>query len=223
MALILDLETAPIDDVTTYLEPVAAPSNYKDQEKIASYIKEKTQERAESAGLDPDLCRIVCLGYMREDLHREPFVHICRDEHEERRALTELWNHIVEGVDIISFNGFRFDLPVIMRRSLYLNIPYRVLNMDRYRSNHIDLWQKLSFNGQIAAHSLSFYAQRFGFGGDLDITGADVARLIREGNYEAVAAHCRQDVWWTARLAQRLGYWDGVVDPQAKLAEAVGF
>ena len=35
---------------------------------------------------------------------------------------------------------------------MYLDVPCPVLSVDRYRSEHIDLWQKLSYNGAITAH-----------------------------------------------------------------------
>lgn len=225
-AIVLDIETAPIADVQTYLEPVSAPSNYKDPEKIKAFIEEKTIEKANNAGLDADLGQIVCIGWLREDIDKAPRLMVCRDEHEERQALTALWGDILSGGDLITFNGFRFDLPFIMRRSLYLRVPYRALSIDRYRSNHIDLFQKLTFNGQIDGHSLSFYAQRFGLTGDLDVKGSEIAALARAGQWDAIKAHCEQDVWWTADIAKRLGYWDGVGQAEADLtlaAQAVGF
>ena len=216
--IIIDLETAPIVDVDTYLvEPVSAPAHYKDETKIAAYIAEEQKKRRDRASLDPDLCRIVCLGWMREDIDREPVVLPCATELAERQALQRLWAD-VGGASIITFNGFRFDLPVLMRRSLFLDLApgaWTTLSVDKYRSPHVDLWQRLSFNGAISAHSLPFYAQRFGFWGDHDVTGAEVGALVAEGQWVAIADHCRQDVWWTAQLAKKLGVWRGATSRPA--------
>jgi DNA polymerase elongation subunit (family B) len=221
-AIILDLETCPIDDVLTYLPPVSAPSNYKDVEKIAEYIVEKTLEAADRAALKPDLCRIVCLGYLVSGT-KEPVMHVCKDEHAEKVALTKLAQHInTHGCDVITFNGHRFDLPVIMRRALYLGVSMKALSVDRYRSTHIDLFQKLTFNGQIDGFSLSFYAQRFGLGGDLEVSGKEIPAMVKAMEWDAIARHCRQDILWTAGIAKKLGVWDGVAQ-DTTLADAVGF
>jgi hypothetical protein len=249
-AIILDLETCPIDDAATYVPPppeiplpdlsaITAAKNLVDPVKILADLEKRrasaladyeaavsargakyTKQIADSA-LDPDLCRIVCLGYLTHE-SVEPVMRVCKDEHDERQALAGLWQQInATTPDVITFNGFRFDLPVIMRRSLYLGMPWRVLSVDRYRSQHIDLWQRLTFNGQITGHSLSFYAQRFGLGGDLDVHGSEIPAMVKAMDWAGIAAHCRQDVLWTAGIAKKLGVWDGVAE-QA-LPDAVGF
>ena len=66
--IVLDLESHAIPDAATYLtEPVEAPSNYKDPEKIAAYIKDAKQAQLDKAALDIDLARIVCLGFTEAD------------------------------------------------------------------------------------------------------------------------------------------------------------
>ena len=57
--LILDCECVGIETASDFLEPIEAPSNYKDPAKIESYIAEATAKAVERCGLDPDLCRIV--------------------------------------------------------------------------------------------------------------------------------------------------------------------
>lgn len=212
LALVLDLETTAIPNADQFLEPPTAPSNYKDTEKIKSYVAEKTAQNLTNCSLDPDLNRIVALGFMLEDRDLEPLVYLCPDEAAERKALITFWDVVACDGNrtrrLVTFNGFAFDLPTLMRRSVYLDIwPSRDLSVDRYRSPHVDLLQKLSFNGAIKAHSLSFYAQRFGFEIETpEWTGADIAGLVEAGNWDAIKAHCRSDVLLTFELAQRLRY-----------------
>jgi hypothetical protein len=63
-ALIVDLESFAITDAEQYVEPVDAPSNYKDPIKIAEYIKTAQGKSIDRCALDPDLARIVALGWM---------------------------------------------------------------------------------------------------------------------------------------------------------------
>ena len=62
--LILDIETIAHPDAGPWVEPVVAAANLKDPVKIAASIAERTAERDDKLGLDPDCCRIVALGFV---------------------------------------------------------------------------------------------------------------------------------------------------------------
>lgn len=207
-ALICDIETVAIADAAQYLEPVEAPANYKDHAKIAAYEVEAAAKQLDRCALDPDLCRIVALGWMLEDEDR-PVTVIAKDESQERFALMQFWRSVVDR-QFVTFHGFAFDLPVLMRRSLYLGIEHPVLNLDKYRSPHLDLYQRLTFNGVLPAHSLRFYCARFGILVDDLATGKDIAALVTTGDWNGVQGHCHADVLATRALAKRLGYLRGV-------------
>jgi predicted PolB exonuclease-like 3'-5' exonuclease len=169
---------------------------------------------------------------MMEGRDDDPRVIVCRDEHEERYALGEFWRDVVMDGGahrrLISFAGLRFDLPYLMRRSLYLNLDAPRLNIDKYRSNHIDLQAVLSYNGILKWHSLMFYAKRFGLAipeGANEVDGSMIQGLVNDGSWEAVRAHCEADVRLTYDLAARLRYVDMDEDGERDIAEAeaVGF
>jgi hypothetical protein len=42
--IVLDIETVGLPDAASYMEPVTAPANYKDPEKIAAYVAERHAE-----------------------------------------------------------------------------------------------------------------------------------------------------------------------------------
>lgn len=205
-ALIVDVECVGIETASDYLEPIEAPSNYKDPAKIEAYIAEATAKAVERCGLDPDLCRIVALG--AGDVEGNDAVIICRDEEAEASALAAFWKRATNTIGVtrtlVSFNGFGYDLPVLMRRSQYLGVEYPVLNLDRYRSPHVDLMQKLTFNGAIKPHSLKFYAARFGMPIQDDVSGSQIADLVKAGDFQAVEDHCRSDLALTRFIAQKL-------------------
>jgi hypothetical protein len=199
--LFLDIETSALPDAALFLEAPEPPSNWKDPLKRQAYIEEKLNEQIEKAALDPDLCRIVCIGTMRED-EDEPSTLIGP----EVDMIAEFWMRLGDRVTV-GYNHLGFDLPFLIRRSQYLGIPAPALNLDKYRTPHIDLQQKLSFNGQFKFRSLDFYVKRFALDVPSDpFTGKDITALVAAGKWEAVMHHCAVDVVKVAALARRLGY-----------------
>ena len=200
--IVLDIETYPLDDAAEFLEEFTAPANYKDPEKIASYIADKRAEAIAKCALDLDLCRIVAIGV--DDLQGNIVVAEAHDEVDERTVLLKFWNDWYES-PTIGFNSLGFDLPVLIRRSQYLGVPTPNISLDRYRTPHIDLMERLSFNGKLRARGLAFYCKRFGIAFDDPTKGADIGDLVRGGKWEEVAAHCAADLKKTRALAERLG------------------
>lgn len=233
-ALIVDVEAVAIDRAADYLdpvepdpkllEPIEPDARLKDPIKVSenlakverlraerpalieASIKERTAKLVERCGLDPDLCRIVALGYGDSD--ESDHVAICQDEQREAEALRTFWGRVVNTAGVVrplvTFNGFGYDLPVLVRRSQYLGVAHPVINIDKYRSPHHDLMQLLSFRGAIRAHTLKFYCSRFGRPVEDDIDGSQIGALVAEGAWDAVEAHCRSDLQLTRFLAQKV-------------------
>lgn len=215
LRFVIDIETAPLADAGEFLEPAEAPGNYKDPDKIAAYVAEKNAENLSRAALDVDLCRIVAIGWMRED-HDATTVVVIPDPVDEESVLQEFWRDVNQHVTI-GYNTLGFDLPVLLRRSLYLSVAAPRVSLDRYRTEHIDLQQRLSFNGAIKFRGLGFYCRRFGIPCDDKTSGKDIGQLVIEKQWDEVAAHCRADVLKTRALATRLG----LLTQQPVLADAV--
>lgn len=220
--IVIDVEAVAIADVDSYIEAVSAPSNYRDEAKIAEFIREKRRELAERAALDVDLARIVALGVQWPGCDAE--VRIVRDT-PEPVLLEWFWDYWAQHAQIgmpvlVTFNGLGYDVPLLLRRSLYLGVSAPHIQVDRFKHpNVIDLMASLSFDGKLKAHGLQFYLNRFGYPkAGPDISGADVAERYAAGDWDAIANHCRMDVEGTAWLAERIG-----VLPRRKAAvEAVG-
>ncbi len=204
--LIVDIECVAIDGAADFIEPPQAPDNYKKPEAIEKYIKEATAKAVDRCALDPDLCQIVAIGVAGTT--GAPSIYVCDEFSREADGLKWLLARLLDSSGsprpIISFNGFGYDLPVLMRRAQYLGVDFPNLSVDRYRSPHIDLMQKLTFNGAIKPHSLKFYASRFGFAFEDDVLGNQIAELVRQGAWDAVRSHCQSDVLLTRFLAQKL-------------------
>lgn len=202
--VVFDIETVPLKEAPTYLDPAKAPENYKDPAKIAAYITEKNAANLERCGLDVDLCRIVAIGYQFEQ--ETPHV-LTADETTEADMLRLFWM-LAGDRHLVGFNCLAFDLPVLLRRSLYLGVQAPTIAIDRFKHPRVtDLMQMLSFNGVLDYRGLAFYARRFGLVTKTadTLTGADIAGAVEAGNYHAVENHVRADIEKTAALAARLG------------------
>jgi len=204
---ITDIATAPIDGCADWLEEPSAPSNWKDPAKIAAYVAEKKLELTERAGLDPDLGRITGIAVWRTDL-RGPAIHLCRTEREEadllEQAAAEQW-------PLLGFNSLKFDWPFMLRRAAYLGVPMS-LNLDRYRTPHVDVSEILTHRGLLTPKSLGFYVRRHQWT-DLckPLSGAEEAMVPQTGRWDDLRASLVHDVTATYRLA----CWLGLIQPVA--------
>src|SRR3990167_16086 len=192
--LAFDIETCPMPGCADYLtDPVEAPSNWKDPIKIAQYINEAKQKQIAKAGLDLDLCEIVALAIQFPEPER--IYAQTRESWSEADMLDGFWRFVRtiqrEGGNLVGFNCLGFDLPVLLRRSLYLGVDVPRVAIDKYRHEGVvDVAHELTFGGRTTWRSLAFYKKRF----NLDVPddphdGADIARLVAENNWAAVEAH----------------------------------
>lgn len=209
---ITDLETLGLPEAAAWVDPISAPANYKDPEKIAAYIAEAEAERLERFALDADCNRIVALGW-HDVGFGEPIVRLCRTEGEEKIGLAEYWDSYgTQYTRVVGFNSARFDLVVLIMRSIYLNVwhPEMVI-APTWKSPHIDLWERLSLGGaRKDVKSLRFYAKRFGIPIYDDIAGKDVAAMVKAGEWEKVRNHCLFDLDLTRAIAERIGVLEPV-------------
>jgi hypothetical protein len=205
--VVFDIETTSISDARDYIEIPNAPANYKDPEKIQVYIDEKFNELILRAALDPDLARIVCLC---ASMGGATLTITAKDEEEERELLTAFWTAVGAGPDqaaLIGFGIVGYDLRVLLRRSLYLDVKTPPVMIEKYRHpGVIDLMDELSFHGQEKFHSLDFYVKRFHLGPfEDDIKGSTVPALVAVGAWPEVQRHCEIDLAKTVALAKRMG------------------
>lgn len=206
--LFLDIATMPIDGVSVYLDEPTAPANYKDPEKIAAYIAEAKASAESKAALDPDLGRIAAIGYQVPG--EETQVILCATEAEERNALLYLAGTFLDLTSVsyrhlVGYNSLKFDWPFLLRRAAYLDVPLS-FSLDRYKTPHVDLAEKLTHRGLLPMRSLGFYVRRLGWM-DLmkPLSGAEEALAPSQGRWEELEASVRHDVEATARLAAWLG------------------
>lgn len=221
--MVFDIETCPMPGCEAYLvDPIDAPSNYKDPAKIAAYIAEKKAKQVNDAGLDIDLCEVVAISCGFWD---RIFIQT-RETTTEAEMLDGFWRFVsrtlTDGGVIVGFNVLHFDLPVLLRRSLYLGVPTPRISIDKYRHDSVvDVADLLCYGRRDLLRSLGFYAKRFGIPHDDSVDGSQIAQLVAEGNWQAIAGHCEGDVETTKALALRIGAIREPLSPQPLLVETV--
>ncbi len=220
-SIVFDVEAVAIDGAAEYLEPCSAPANFKDEAKIAAYIEQAQQSALERAALDVDLARVVALGVLG-DTDAEPVVRLAHTEADEADLLRWFWKFLTQPAylcrpTLIGYNCIGYDLPLLLRRSLYLGVPSPRLQMGKYRHDGIDdLMLSLSFDGNLKYRGLAFYCKRFGIDVPDETSGKDIAGFVAAGDWAAVERHCACDVRKTAALAQRVGVFTPRVERVAR-------
>lgn len=219
--LVFDIETMPLQDCARYLtEPIEAPSNWKDAAKIAAYIEEARRKQLDKAALDLDLCEIAAIGIglpLESDAQT-------RQTTSEADILRGLWSFVRtiqrDGGVLVGFNCLSFDLPILLRRSLYLGVETPSIAVDKYRHDGVvDVMDILTFSGKVSMRSLGFYCKRFGIPHDDSVDGAQIPALVAAGAWDQVEAHVRADVAETMALAARIGLIHvPVQEPAAQVA-----
>lgn len=118
---------------------------------------------------------------------------------------------------IVTWNGRRFDLPVVMARSLAHGLEHAwyyagrdgARQDPRYRyagprARHLDLADQLGDYGAGNAGSLDTLARACGIEGGKGATrGSDVAAMFARGEIGDIARYCRRDVLVTALVWSR--------------------
>lgn len=114
---------------------------------------------------------------------------------------------------IATFNGRRFDVPVLVQRALMHGVSpapiFRGNYRARFQDGHIDLMEILSDYGASVPLSQNEAAVMLGVPGKLGVDGSDVATLYADGDTPAIAAYCTCDVATLTLCYARLGVHTG--------------
>ncbi len=140
---------------------------------------------------------------------------------DEERILRDMGKFLDEHHPVlVTYNGRRFDLPVLALRSMRHGIPaawyfhrgnaYR----QRYRSDaHVDLCEELSDHGSVRRPKLDDAVRLIGLPGKLGVDGSWVDSMAARGDIAAVQKYCLTDVVQTAFLYLRYLVLRGDLDP----------
>jgi len=190
---VIDIETVP--DRELYDAERDAPK------------REGRGEATEDAFPPPWAHRVVVVGilWLGPDFSFRKIGSIGHGTTEEPKILRDLSGFLdKEHPVLVTFNGRRFDLPVMALRSLRHGVPaawffwqnnaYR----QRYRSDmHVDLCEELSDYGSIRRSKLDSVARLVGLPGKFGMDGSQVEAAVQRGEIEDVRRYCQADVTQT--------------------------
>lgn len=141
--------------------------------------------------------------------------HLSRPVSSESDLLRDFWvgfdRHA--GARLVTFNGRRFDVPVLTQRALRWGVSpapiYKGDYRQRFKDSHIDIMEILSDYGSSTALSQNEAAVMLNVPGKLGVDGGDVAELWSQGNVADIAAYCTCDVATLTLCFARLGIHTG--------------
>lgn len=162
----------------------------------------------------PSACRIVCFGAMALDEDYN-FVKLGSiGSASDEKSMLEIFADWVNSVRpiLVTWNGRRFDVPVINMRSMRLGVSqswyYQKFqgNDFRYRYNehgHLDLLDQIQDFGTFRGTHLDLMARSIGLPGKLGMDGSQVEQLFHEGRFKEIEEYCLTDVTQTGFLLLR--------------------
>lgn len=111
------------------------------------------------------------------------------------------------GHSIVSFNGRKFDAPVLVARCMKHRLPWPWYwrsrgARNRYGDVHIDLYDELTEYGAALGSGLDTWSRLVGQAGK-NGNGANVEQLAATGNWDAIGRYCCNDVKLTIALLLR--------------------
>lgn len=134
---------------------------------------------------------------------------------DERTLLQAFWGGFGRhgGTRLVTYNGRKFDVPVLVQRALASGVsPAPIYTGDyrqRFRGSHLDLMEILSDYGSSLALSQHEMATMLGVPGKLGVDGGDVRQLWADGKTDDIAAYCTSDVATLTLGFARLGIHTG--------------
>jgi hypothetical protein len=214
--LVLDIETVGLDLDTLHESVRASLLRAAEREPTEEQRRQTEARIRDQTSLWPLTARIVAIAVVDAE-GRHGRVYYESDEPDgfttddgvatclgtpEREALRAFWEDARGCSRFVTFNGRSFDMPFLLLRSAFHGLRP---SSDLMAEVHVDLLQKLSFEGATRRFSLDLYCRAFGLESPKDggVSGADVAALHREGRYREIARYCLRDAIATAALYRR--------------------
>lgn len=218
----LDLEVIPAQ--YRWLEAeirsnICAPSNYKDPEKIQSYIDDAFQSAMDKVSFDGAYAHIICASVAVED--SDPVVFYAENPIDERNLLEDLNRFLSQDFSglhhqhygntkrvYVGHNIHGFDIPMIKKRGMILGVkPHYSIPIDSkpWDDNPYDTMMKWDARNFCSMDKL---LKAFGLGEKGDVNGSMVYQMWKDGRHEDIKDYCKQDVEKVRKLYKKMSYQD---------------
>jgi DNA polymerase elongation subunit (family B) len=219
---------------------VKAPGNYKKPEAIEAFITEaraaldaefedKVEAAVSKTVFDGGLGQIVCIGWAIED--GAPMSHHVQDlSFSSERDMLAAWFKSLQSAHsgnhglrpcLIGHNSNEFDLPFIWKRAMIHGIkPPHWFPRDPKPWSDTTFDTMTAWAGARGRISMDRLCKLLGIPGKGDFSGADVWPAIERGEFERVAAYCRDDVERTRAMHRRMTFSEtGATVPGARITQ----
>jgi predicted PolB exonuclease-like 3'-5' exonuclease len=211
--LIFDIETVPDTEIRD-MPPTIVKA-------LTEFSKRKDVDESLTRGLSPYFAKVVSLAFADGDGDAETPIEVLivpRNDAEretlpawahaatERELLLTFWALAALADCVISYNGFGFDVPFLVGRSLVHGIPARVdLLSQRYKLRpHLDLLDILGQRGR-GPSSLDVVCWALDIESPKDeMDGSMVAPAYERGRIADIATYNREDVRATRSVFRRV-------------------
>lgn len=186
---VLDIETVPLKI---------------EDDDIIEYLMDKKFTR----GLHPVFSKIIVIGVKEED--EDPIIFYGDDEPE---IIKKFWKFFYEKRPnlIVTFNGYKFDIPFIYIRSLINKIeltPTVGINQNKWRleqSNHYDLMLAFSGIDSFQWVSLEILCRMNGITvSDNRTDYEDIEESYKKSEWDPIIEHNKQDLVMTEELYKKI-------------------
>ena len=239
MNMYLDIETIPVQcpelitglradmkaELDESLASIRAPSNYKDEAKIAEFVNTAHSKmlaehdaRVEDAILktsfDGGMGQICVIGWAIEDA--EPFSYHVEDltPAAERKMLQDFFCVLLDAwsptdrLCLIGHNVIGFDIRFLWQRAMVLGVkpPMHCLPRDPKPWGDTAFDTMTAWAGLKDRVSMDKLCRIFGIPGKGDMDGSKVWPLVAAGRIEEVAAYCKGDVSRARALHRRMTF-----------------
>ncbi|MEK6835668.1 MAG: ribonuclease H-like domain-containing protein, partial [Nanoarchaeota archaeon] len=184
--LFLDIETAPIKI---------------NDENIKEYLMDKKISK-ERRSMDPNYSKIITIGLKSND-KLELFYG-----DNEKELLVKFWDLVNKDVIIVTHNGYGFDIPFLLIRSIVNNVLPKNINLNPWQmlnSNHFDTMLFFSQHSNFTNPRLDILAKLNNINTPEErILGNEVEKFYKQGNWEKIKERCTQDIELLEKVFNKL-------------------
>ena len=202
----VDIETLPASDediLNGIKSNLKAPSNYKDPEKIASYIEDNLDKKVRDTALSGLFGQVLCIGYAVDDGDVD-FFYADGEVHGESQILSAFRRVCCDGSVsqfdfcqnvLVGHNILDFDAPFLSQRMMINGLPPLFRHHTKPWDMSIDDTMTMFACGKREHYSLENLCKAFSVESPKgEITGANVYDYWLEGEHEKIAEYCKRDV-----------------------------
>lgn len=169
----------------------------------------------------PIFHNVVCLSYalLGNSFDLQKIKVLGLNEQSEEQALREFGSIVDDDTLVVTWSGRRFDIPVILYRSMKYGIPCpwhfkRDFDKRYGLSGHVDLQDHMMLFGAADKIRLDHAATLLGLPGKLDVAGTQVATLWAKNRFQTIGSYCVTDVIQTAVIFIRWAHLRGLASTE---------